>query len=73
MSESKLRTPNACTAVHVDVPYYLSSFGPGPSHTTIGSAKRLLAVTFAAVAGNSALKRAEIIDGIHEELQDTED
>jgi DNA-binding MurR/RpiR family transcriptional regulator len=54
------------------LPCHVSSFGLGPSHTAVGSAIRLLAVTFAAVAGKSALQRAEIIDGIHEELQDTE-
>ena len=54
------------------LPCHVSSFGLGPSHTAIGSAIRLLAVTYAAVAGKSALQRTEIIDGIHEELQDTE-
>ena len=54
------------------LPCHVSSFGLGPSHTAVGSAIRLLAVTFAAVAGKSAQQRIEIIDGIHEELQDTE-
>ncbi len=54
------------------MPCHVSSFGLGPSHTAVGSAIRLLAVTFAAVAGKSALQRTEIIDGIHEELQDTD-
>ena len=54
------------------LPCHVSSFGLGPSHTAVGSAIRLLAVTFAAVAGSSAMQRSEIIDGIHEELQDTE-
>jgi DNA-binding MurR/RpiR family transcriptional regulator len=54
------------------LPCHVSSFGLGPSHTAVGSAIRLLAVTFAAVAGKSALQRMDIIEGIHEELQDTE-
>jgi DNA-binding MurR/RpiR family transcriptional regulator len=56
----------------VVLPCHVSSFGLGPSHTAIASALRLLAVTFATVAGKSAMQRAEIIDSIHEELQDTE-
>lgn len=56
----------------VVLPCHVSSFGLGPSHTAIGSAIRLLAVTYAAVAGKSALQRTEIIEAIHEELQDTE-
>ena len=56
----------------VVLPCHVSSFGLGPSHTAIGSAIRLLAVTLASVAGKSALQRMDIIDGIHEELQDTE-
>jgi DNA-binding MurR/RpiR family transcriptional regulator len=54
------------------LPCHVSSFGLGPSHTAVSSAIRLLAVTFAAVAGPSAMQRNDIIDGIHEELQDTE-
>ncbi len=56
----------------VVLPCHVSSFGLGPSHTAIGSAIRLLAVTYAAVAGKSATQRAEIIASIHEELDDTD-
>lgn len=54
------------------LPCHVSSFGLGPSHTAIGSAIRLLAVTFAAVAGKSASQRIDIISAIHEELDDTD-
>jgi DNA-binding MurR/RpiR family transcriptional regulator len=56
----------------VVLPCHVASFGLGPSHTAIGSAIRLLAVTYAAQAGKSAEQRAEIIAGIHEELDDRE-
>lgn len=56
----------------VVLPCHVASFGLGPSHTAIGSAIRLLAVTYAAQAGKSAEQRTEIIAGIHEELEDTE-
>ena len=56
----------------VVLPCHVSSFGLGPSHTAIGSAIRLLAVTFAAVAGKSASQRIDIISAIHEELDDTD-
>jgi DNA-binding MurR/RpiR family transcriptional regulator len=56
----------------VVLPCHVSSFGLGPSHTAIGSAIRLLAVTFAAVAGKSAAQRIDIISAIHEELDDTD-
>lgn len=55
----------------VVLPCHVASFGLGPSHTAIGSAIRLLAVTYAALAGKSATQRSEIIAGIHEELEDT--
>jgi hypothetical protein len=54
------------------LPCHVSSFGLRPSHTAIGSAIRLLAVTYAAQAGKSAQQRSEIIAGIHEELEDME-
>lgn len=54
------------------LPCHVSSFGLGPSHTAIGSAIRLLALAYAAHAGKSAQQRAEIIAGIHEELDDAE-
>ena len=56
----------------VVLPCHVSSFGLGPSHTAISSAIRLLAVTFAAVAGKSASQRIDIISAIHEELDDTD-
>lgn len=52
----------------VVLPCHVASFGLGPSHTAIGSAIRLLAVTYAAQAGKAAEQRSEIIAGIHEEL-----
>ncbi|RJG46105.1 MULTISPECIES: MurR/RpiR family transcriptional regulator [unclassified Mesorhizobium] len=56
----------------VVLPCHVSSFGLGPSHTTIVSAIRLLALTYAAHAGRSATQRTDIIAGIHEELGDLE-
>ena len=56
----------------VVLPCHVASFGLGPSHTAIGSAIRLLAVTYAAEAGKSAEQRSEIIASIHEELEDTD-
>jgi DNA-binding MurR/RpiR family transcriptional regulator len=53
----------------VVLPCHVASFGLGPSHTAIGSAIRLLAVTY---AGKSAEQRSEIIASIHEELEDTD-
>lgn len=55
------------------LPCHVASFGLGPSHTAIGSAIRLLAVTYAAAAGKSAEQRSEIIASIHEELEDMSD
>jgi DNA-binding MurR/RpiR family transcriptional regulator len=52
----------------VVLPCHVSSFGLGPSHTAMGSVIRLLAVTYTAHAGKSALQRHEIIAGIQEEL-----
>jgi DNA-binding MurR/RpiR family transcriptional regulator len=57
----------------VVLPCHVGSFGLGPSHTAIGSAIRLLAVTYAAVAGKTAEQRSEIIAGIQEELGETGD
>ncbi len=56
----------------VVLPCHVSSFGLGPSHTSVASALRLLSIAFAAYAGDIALQRLEIISGIHEELDDTE-
>ena len=54
----------------VVLPCHVSSFALGPSHTAVGSAIRLLALTYAAHAGKSALQRVEIVDSIHDELTD---
>jgi len=54
----------------VVLPCHIGSFGLGPSHTAIGSAIRLLSVTYAALAGKSAEQRSEIIAGIRAELGD---
>lgn len=54
----------------VVLPCHVSSFALGPSPTALGSAIRLLALTYAAHAGKPAQQRAEIIDSIHEELDD---
>jgi DNA-binding MurR/RpiR family transcriptional regulator len=54
----------------VVLPCHAASFGLGPSHTAVASAIRLLAVTFATVAGPSAEQRLEIISSIHEEIED---
>lgn len=56
----------------VVLPCHVSSFGLGPSHTSIASAMRLLALAFAAHAGQSAQQRSDIIADIHEELDDVE-
>ncbi len=56
----------------VVLPCHVASFALGASHTTVMSAIRLLALTFAAQVGKSAEQRAEIIAGIHEELGDIE-
>lgn len=55
----------------VVLPCHVTTFGLGPSHTAISSAIRLLAITYAALAGKSADQRSEIIAGIHEELGDS--
>ena len=55
----------------VVLPCHVGSFGLGPSHTAIGSAIRLLAVTYAALAGKSAEQRSAIIAGIRDELTET--
>jgi DNA-binding MurR/RpiR family transcriptional regulator len=57
---------------NVVLPCHVASFALGPSHTTVLSTVRLLALTFAAHAGRSAQQRAEIIAAIHEELGDYE-
>ncbi|QRM53194.1 MurR/RpiR family transcriptional regulator [Sinorhizobium sp. BG8] len=54
----------------VVLPCHVASFALGASHTAVGSAIRLLMLTYAAHAGKSAQQRSEIIAGIHEELGD---
>lgn len=54
----------------VVLPCHVSSFGLGPSHTAMASAIRLLAVAYAAHAGDAAIQRSEIVADIHEELDD---
>jgi DNA-binding MurR/RpiR family transcriptional regulator len=56
----------------VVLPCHVSSFGLGPSHTPIASAMRLLAIAYAAHAGDTAQQRSDIIADIHEELDDME-
>lgn len=56
----------------VVLPCHVTSFGLGPSHTAIGSAIRLLALSYAAEAGKSAEQRSEIIASIHEEIDDVQ-
>lgn len=57
---------------NVVLPCHVSSFGLGPSHTAVSSAIRLLAIAYAGHTGEPALQRLEIINSIHEELDDTE-
>jgi DNA-binding MurR/RpiR family transcriptional regulator len=52
----------------VVLPCHVASFALGPSHTTVISTIRLLALTFAAHIGRPAQQRAVIIAGIQEEL-----
>jgi hypothetical protein len=42
----------------------------GASYTAVSSAIRLLALTYASLAGKSAQQRLEIVAGIHDELDD---
>jgi DNA-binding MurR/RpiR family transcriptional regulator len=56
----------------VILPCHVSSFAMGPSHTAVGSAIRLLALTYAARVGQSAQQRTNIVADIHEELGDLE-
>jgi DNA-binding MurR/RpiR family transcriptional regulator len=54
----------------VVLPCHVASFALGPSHTTILSTVRLLALTLAAHVGRSAQQRTDVISAIHEELGD---
>jgi DNA-binding MurR/RpiR family transcriptional regulator len=57
---------------NIVLPCHVTSFGLGPSYTATASIVRLLAVAYAAHAGDPALQRLDIINSIHEELDDTE-
>jgi DNA-binding MurR/RpiR family transcriptional regulator len=54
----------------VVLPCHVSSLGLGPSHTSMASVLRLLAVAYVEHTGASAISRTEIISDIHEELDD---
>ena len=54
----------------VVLPCHVTTYGLGPSHTTVASALRLVTIAYAAHAGKSAEQRADIVTGIHEELDD---
>ncbi|AJY45480.1 MurR/RpiR family transcriptional regulator [Martelella endophytica] len=52
------------------LPCHVASFGLGASYTAIGSAIRLLALTYATHAGKTARQRAAIVESIRLELDD---
>src|SRR5262249_25614534 len=54
----------------VVLPCHVSNFSLGPSHTTLVSVLRLVAIAYAARAGDTAQQRADIVADIHEELDD---
>jgi len=54
----------------VVLPCHVDSFALGASYTAVSSAIRLLALTYASLAGKSAQQRLEIVAGIHDELDD---
>jgi DNA-binding MurR/RpiR family transcriptional regulator len=56
----------------VVLPCHVTSLGLGPSHTSMASVLRVLAVSYADYVGDAAIKRSEIIADIHEELDDVE-
>lgn len=47
---------------------HVASYGPVPSHTTLVSMMRLLAISYAGAVGDTATQRASLIDDINEEL-----
>lgn len=47
---------------------HIASYGLIPSHTTVVSLLRLLAISYVGLAGETALQRAGLIDEINEEL-----
>lgn len=56
----------------VVLPCHVTSLALGPSHTSLASVVRLIAVAYAEQVGDAAIKRTEIIADIHEELDDVE-
>jgi DNA-binding MurR/RpiR family transcriptional regulator len=56
----------------VVLPCHVTSLGLGPSHTSMTSVMRLLAVAYAEHVGEAAIKRMEIVADIHEELDDVD-
>lgn len=54
------------------LPAHVTSHALGPSHTAIASVLRMICLTYAELAGESATERLDIIAEIHEELGDTE-
>lgn len=54
----------------VVLPCHVASFGLGPSNTALASTIRLLALSYAARAGASAVQRSDIIAAIKEEIMD---
>ena len=56
----------------VVLPCHVTSLGLGPSHTSMTSVMRLLAVAYAEHVGEAAIKRMEIVSDIHEELDDVD-
>jgi len=56
----------------VVLPCHVTSLGLGPSHTSMTSVMRLLAVAYAEHVGDAAIKRMEIVADIHEELDDVD-
>lgn len=56
----------------VVLPCHVTTLGLGPSHTTLASVMRLLGVAYAEYAGETSMKRTDIVADIHEELDDVE-
>jgi DNA-binding MurR/RpiR family transcriptional regulator len=56
----------------VVIPCHVASQGLGPSHTSLVSALRLIALALEVRSGAPATRRADLIAEIHEELEDLE-
>lgn len=56
----------------VVLPCHVTTLGLGPSHTTMASVMRLLAVAYAEYSGEASIKRTDIVTDIHEELDDVD-